>query len=46
MKVLLVAVVAMLVVGAISGCASTAAYQASHNHYKFPGGPRWSGANS
>jgi hypothetical protein len=46
MKILFVVAALALVLGTIPGCASTAGYQASHPHYKFPGGPRWSGANS
>ena len=46
MKILFVSGVVMLVVGAISGCTSIAAYQASHPYYRFPGGGGGSGANS
>jgi hypothetical protein len=42
MKILFVAAAVALVVGAISGCTSIAAYQASHLYCKFPG----SGTNS
>jgi hypothetical protein len=44
-KVLLV-IVAITFLGHVSGCASIAAYQASHPYYRFPGGGGGGGANS
>ena len=38
MKILLVLAAMAFALGHISGCASIAAYQASHPYYKFPGG--------
>jgi hypothetical protein len=47
MKMVLFAAAAMaLALGHLSGCASIAAYQASHPYYRFPGGGGGSGANS
>jgi len=47
MKMILFAAAAMaLSLGHLSGCASIAAYQASHPYYRFPGGGGGSGANS
>ena len=48
-KILFVVAAMTLVLGYVSGCASIAAYQASHPYYRFPGGGRGysgGGANS
>lgn len=46
MKIAFVVVAMAFALGHVSGCASIAAYQASHPYYKFPGGGGGGGANS
>jgi len=46
MKIAFVVVAIAVAIGHVSGCASIAAYEASHPYYKFPGGGGGGGANS
>ena len=46
MKIAFVVAAIVVALGQVSGCASIAAYQASHPYYKFPGGGGGGGANS
>jgi hypothetical protein len=45
MKIAVVVAAQVLAIGHVSGCASIAAYEASHPYYKFPGGGGGGGGN-